>query len=161
MYFIALALAAGFFALQTPTTQPDMSGTWKMISDRSGSPGQTPPVSDMTLMIQQTATDVRVEWLSGSDKPMVTQYVIGPAPKQPAEPLGADAKIAYWDGQRLVLERGGAISGQTVSMKQSLTLDPAAGELILERLVIVQHGYTLRGTKNYATVKDVFTRAGS
>lgn len=160
MYFIAIVLTAGLLAQQAPS-QPDMSGTWKMVTERSGSPGQTPPVSDMTLTIQQTAADVRVEWLSGTDKPIVTVYVIGPAPKQPAEPLGADAKIAYWDGQRLVLERGGAISGQTVSMKQSLTLDPDARELILERLVIVQHGYTLRGTKNYATVKDVFTRAGS
>jgi len=86
---------------------------------------------------------------------------MGPKPKQPAEPLGADAKLAYWDGQKLVLERGGAISGQTVSMKQSLTIDPGSNELILERLVIVQHRYTLRGTKNYATVKDVFTRVGS
>ena len=160
MYFIALALAVGLFVQQAPP-QPDMSGTWKMIADRSGSPGQTPPVTDMTLTIQQSATDVRVEWITGNDKPIVQQYVIGPAPRQPAEPLGADAKIAYWDGQRLVLERGGAISGQTVSMKQSLTLDPKASELILERLVIVQHGYTLRGTKNYATVKDVFARTGS
>jgi hypothetical protein len=145
MYFIALVLAAGLFA-QAPS-QPDMTGTWKMIADRSGSPGQTPPVTDMTMTIQQTATDVRVEWLSGTETPMVTVYPIGPPPKQPAE--------------RLVLERGGAISGQTVSMKQSLTLNPDARELILERLVIVQHGYTLKGTKNYATVKDVFARVGS
>lgn len=157
MYLVALVLAVGLFAQQAPT-QPDMTGTWKMVAQRSGSPGQTPPVTDMTLTIQQTADQVRVEWLSGTDKPIITSYVIGPPPKQPAEPLGADAKIAYWDGQRLVLERGGAISGQTVSMKQSLTLDPASSELILERLVIVQHGYTLRGTKNYATVKDVFAR---
>lgn len=160
MYFFALVLAAGLFLQQTPT-QPDLTGTWKMVAQRSGSPGQTPPVNEMTMTIQQTAADVRVEWTSGTEKPIVTVYVMGPPPKQPAEPLGADAKIAYWDGQRLVLERGGAISGQTVSMKQSLTLDPAASELILERLVIVQHGYTLRGTKNYATVKDVFTRVGS
>ena len=34
-----------------------------------------------------------------------------------------------------------------------------SGELTVERLVIVQHGYTLKGTRNYATVKDVFERA--
>ena len=158
MYVIAFVLAAGLFA-QAPS-QPDMTGTWKMVAERSGSPGQTPPVTDMTLIIQQGAGEVRVEWLAGTDKPIVTVYPIGPPPKQPAEPLGADARLAYWDGQRLVLERGGAISGQTVSMKQSLTMDPAARELIVERLVIVQHGYTLRGTKNYATVKDVFMRVG-
>jgi len=160
MYFIALVLTAGLFAHQSPAL-PDMSGSWRMVADKSGSPGQTPAVPDMTMTIQQTAADVRVEWITGADKPIVATYVIGLAPKRPAEPLGADAKIAYWDGQRLVLERGGAISGQTVSMKQTLTLDPASDELIVERLVIVQHGYTLKGTKNYATVKDVFTRAGS
>lgn len=159
MYFIAFVFAAGLFAQQAPP-QPDMSGTWKMVVDRSGSPGQDPPVTSMTVTINQTATDVQVESISGTDKPIATTYVLGPAPKQPAEPLGADSKRAYWDGHRLVLERGGAISGQTVSMKQSLTLDPESKELIVERLVIVQHGYTLRGTRNYATVKDVFTRAG-
>lgn len=160
MYFFAIVLAAGLFAQPAPS-QPDLTGTWKMVIDRSGSPGQTPPVREMTMVIQQGPTEVRVESSTGADKPSVAIYPMGPKPKLPAEPLGADAKLAYWDGQKLVLERGGAISGQTVSMKQSLTIDPESHELILERLVIVQHGYTLRGTKNYATVKDVFTRVGS
>ena len=159
MHFIALVLAAGLFT-QAPS-QPDLNGTWKMDASRSGSPDQTPPVTDMTVTIHQVGNDVEVAWVSGTDKPIITTYQIGPPPKQPADPLGADAKRAYWDGQRLVLDRGGAISGQTVSMKQSLTLDPESKELIVERLVIVQHGYTLRGTKNYATVKDVFKRVGS
>jgi hypothetical protein len=160
MYLIAIALFAAVVTQQT-TRPPDLNGVWKMAPERSGSPGQTPPVTDMTLTIQQTASDVRIESVSGSETPIVTTYLIGPAPKQPSEPMGADAKLAYWDGNRLVLERGGTISGQTVSMKQALTLDPERRELTLERLVIVQHGYTLRGTKNYATVKDVFTRVGS
>jgi hypothetical protein len=155
------AVALLVLTLVAQTARPDFSGEWKMLADRSGSPGQTPPVTDMTLNIQQGTDNVRVEWLTGADKPIVTIYPIGSMPKQPAEPLGADAKLAYWDGQRLVLERGGAISGQTVSVRQSLTLDPASRELILERLVIVQHGYSLKGTKNYATVRDVFVRVGS
>jgi hypothetical protein len=160
MYLIAIALFTALVTQQT-SAPPDLTGVWKMAPERSGSPGQVPPVTDMTLTIQQTASDVRVEWVSGSDVPIVATYAIGPAPKQPSEPMGADSMLAYWDGNRLVLERGGTISGQTVSMKQSLTLDPEHHELTLERLVIVQHGYTLRGTKNYATVKDVFTRVGS
>jgi len=136
----------------------DFNGTWKMIPDRSGSPTQTPPVNDMTLKVATTSDDVRVEWLSGTDRPEAVSYPLTAMPKQPSEPLGADAKRAYWDGNRLVLERGGTINGQTVSMKQSLTLDPEHNELVLERLVIVQHGYTLKGTPNYATVKDVFQR---
>jgi hypothetical protein len=160
MSLIAIVLAAGLLTLQAPS-QPDMTGTWKMDPTRSGSPGQAPPVSEMTLTILQTASDVRIESVSGAEKPIVSTYPLGARPKQPAELLGADARLAYWDGNRLVLERGGTISGQTVSMKQSLTFDPARKELILERMVIVQHGYTLRGAKNYASVKDVFTRVGS
>jgi hypothetical protein len=160
MYLIAFVLVAGLFAQQAPS-RPDLTGTWKMIAERSGSPGQTPPVTDMTLIIQQGASDVRVEFQTAAEKPIVTVYPLGPAPKQPVEQMGADARLAYWDGPRLVLDRGGSINGQTVSMKQTLTFDPASRELIVERLVIVQHGYTLKGTKNYATVKDVFARAGS
>ena len=159
MQLIAIVLAAGLLA-QAPSL-PDLNGTWKMDAARSGSPDQTPPVTEMTMTIRQSPSAVEVEWISGTDKPIATTYELGPPPKQPAEPLGADAKRAYWDGQRLVLDRGGSINGQTVSMKQSLTLDPGSKELIVERLVIVQHGYTLRGTKNYASVKDVFTRVGS
>ena len=160
MYFIAFVLVAGLFA-QQPPSRPDLTGTWKMIAERSGSPGQTPPVTDMTLIIQQGASDVRVEFQTAAEKPIVTVYPLGPAPKQPVEQMGADARLAYWDGPRLVLDRGGSINGQTVSMKQTLTFDPASRELSVERLVIVQHGYTLKGTKNYATVKDVFARVGS
>jgi alkylated DNA repair dioxygenase AlkB len=38
-------------------------------------------------------------------------------------------------------------------------MSPDGSEMTVERVVIVQHGYTLRGTRNYATVKDVFARA--
>jgi hypothetical protein len=97
--------------------------------------------------------------MSSTGRPMVSAtYVLGPAPKPPADPLGPGQQRAYWDGNRLVVERGGTISGQTVSSKQSLTLSPDRSELIVERVVIVQHGYTLKGTNNYATVKDVFVR---
>jgi hypothetical protein len=138
---------------------PDINGTWTMVSDKSGSPTQTPPVTDMTLTIVQTGTGIRVQWLRGTDTPAPVEYPLVDEPKQPADPLGPDQSRAYWVGDRLVLERGGRVNGQTVSMKQSLTLDRASNELTLERLVIVQHGYTLKGTQNYATVKDVFTRA--
>jgi hypothetical protein len=154
----ALIVVAMLLAGQSKAST-DLNGTWKMIPDRSGSPEQTPPVNDMTLSVTSSSDEVRLEWLSGTDQPGVVIYPMVAMPKQPAGPLGADTKRAYWDGNHLVLERGGTINGQTVSLKQSLTLDPEHNELILERLVIVQHGYTLKGTQNYATVKDVFTRS--
>jgi len=146
------------FATLLTVQGPDIGGTWKMIAARSGSPTQTPAVNEMTLSIVTGADEVRLKWLLGAD-PAEVVYPIVAAPKQPADPLPAGAARAYWQGNKLVLERGGTISGQTVSMKQSLTLDPATNELTLERLVIVQHGYTLKDTPNHASVTDVFARA--
>jgi hypothetical protein len=145
-------------ALAQPPAIPDFTGHWKMVPDRSGSPAQSEPVTDMTFAIAQTGDSIRLDMSSSSKPPVSATYVIGPAPKQPADPLGPGQQRAYWDGNRLVVERGGTISGQTVSSKQSLTLSPDRSELIVERLVIVQHGYTLKGTNNYATVRDVFVR---
>ena len=34
-----------------------------------------------------------------------------------------------------------------------------AGELTVESLLIVEHGYTLRGSQNYGSGKDVFKKA--
>jgi hypothetical protein len=155
MPFLALLVAA----LLSQAPLPDFTGEWKMVADRSGSPLQTPPVTEMVFVIEQQPDQIAIESTSGSDKPIPVVYPIVAAPKPPADPLGAGLKRAYWDGRRLVLERGGTISGQTVSLKQTLTMDSETGELTVERLVIVQHGYTQRGAQNYSTVKDVFARA--
>lgn len=113
----------------------------------------------MTFVITQAGDQIQIESTSGNDKPIVATYVFGPVPRQPSEPLSADQSRAYWQGQKLIVERGGTISGQTVSSKQTLTLNPDRSELTAERIVIVQHGYTLKGTPNYATVTDIFRRA--
>ena len=154
-----MPMVALLVALLSQAPLPDFSGEWKMVAARSGSATQSEPITEMTFVIEQSADQIRLDITSGSDKTMSANYVIGPVPKQPADPLGAGQQRAYWDGSRLIVERGGTISGQTVSSKQTLTLSPDRSEMTVERLVIVQHGYTLRGTPNYATVKDVFVRA--
>jgi hypothetical protein len=155
MPFLALLI----FTVVSQTPLPDFTGEWKMVAARSGSPLQTPPITEMTFVIQQQPDRIAIESKTGSDRPIPVTYPIGPAPKPPADPLGAGLTRAYWDGKRLVIEQGGTISGQTVSLRQSLTMDPEREVLIVERLVIVQHGYTLRGAQNYSTVKDIFARA--
>jgi hypothetical protein len=138
---------------------PDFSGTWTMIPDRSGSPQQSVPVTKMTFVIAQAGDQVQIESTSGNDTPILALYPFGPVPKLPAEPLSANQARAYWQGAKLIVERGGTINGQTVSAKQMLSLNADRSELTVERTVIVQHGYTLKGTPNYATVTDVFVRA--
>ena len=147
------------YVLLSQAPLPDFTGEWKMVAARSGSPLQTPPVTEMVFVIQQQSDQIAIESRTGNDKPIQVTYPLVAAPKPPADPLGAGLKRAYWDGRRLVIEQGGTISGQTVSLKQSLTMDSESGDLIVERLVIVQHGYTQRGAQNYSTVKDVFARA--
>ena len=154
MRLLPLLLAA---ALQT--TAPDFTGTWVMVPDRSGSPQQSEPVAKITFVIAQTGDHIQIESTSGNAKPITATDPFGPVPKLPAEPLSAGQARAYWQGQRLVVERGGTISGQTVSAKQILSINPDRSEMTVERTVIVQHGYTLKGTPNYATVTDVFVRA--
>ena len=154
-----LSLAVALTLALAAQSTSDFTGTWKMIPDRSGSPGQSQPVTTMTFVITQTADQIQIDSTSGADKTINAVYPLGPAPRQPPEPLSANQARAYWQGNTLVVERGGTISGQTVSAKQLLSLNADRSELTVERTVIVQHGYTLKGTPNYSTVTDVFARA--
>lgn len=154
-----LSLIVALFALLTQAAPVNFSGSWKMVPDRSGSPTQVPPVNEMVFTIDQNGDQIRLDVTSPGSPPITATYPFVPAPKPPGDPLPAGQQRAYWDGSRLIVERGGTINGQTVSAKQTLTLNADQSEMTVERLVIVQHGYTLQGTPNYATVKDVFVRA--
>ena len=43
-----------------------------------------------------------------------------------------------------------------MTTKESRRLN--GGEMVVETVLVVQHGYTLKGTQNYGSGKDVFTR---
>jgi hypothetical protein len=72
--------------------------------------------------------------------------------------IGAGTRRAYWDGLKLVTEGAGNVQGQTVSVREARTLNASRTEMTIESTVTVQHGYTFRGAKNYATAKDIYTR---
>ena len=55
-------------------------------------------------------------------------------------------------------EQAGEVQGQTVSTRQVFGLNDEGTEMTVETLVVVQHGYTLRGAKNYGTKTDVFSK---
>ena len=155
---LIIVLSAALLQSASAGHPVDFTGSWKMVAARSESPQQTPPVTDMTFVIEQGTNQIRVDMTSGADRSVSVLFPFVQPPKTPADPPAGDEKRAYWDGNRLVTERGVVISGQTVSSKQTMSLNPDRSEMIVERLVIVQHGYTLRGAKNYAAVKDVFVR---
>lgn len=157
MQLVLVLVAAVLVTQPAAVDRANFTGSWKMVAARSGSPTQTSPVTEMIFVIDHGADQIRLD-ITSAGRTVSAEYPIVVAPKAPADPLSGDERRAYWDGARLVVERGGTISGQTVSSRQTLTLNADGSEMTVERLVIVQHGYSLRGAKNYASVKDVFTR---
>ncbi len=159
----SLPSALAFLLLLAPAqavqTGVDFTGTWTMVPDRSESPQQTPPIKSLIYTITNSATELNLKSdRDGSDS--FAKFVIGPPARAgAATTVDAGTARAYWDGPRLVTERAGTVQGETVSIKQILGLNADASEMTVETLVIVQHGYTLRGAKNYASKTDVFVRA--
>lgn len=134
-------------------------GTWTMVPDRSESPHQSPPVNSLTFVIEQTATELNVQ-TTRDGVTSTRKYTIVDAANTSAKTTTVDAGSAraYWDGPRLATEHAGTVQGQTVSVKQIFGLNGDASELTVETLVVVQHGYTLRGAKNYGAKTDVFVK---
>jgi len=145
-------------ALALPSTlhaqgKPDFSGTWKMDPSRSESAVQNDPIGPVTLVISQTHTDVRIETTRAQKTSVVTYKLDGSEIKIP----GGTAKT-HWDGPTLVTEAVRDVQGQTVTTKETRRLNPDGNEMLVETMLVVQHGYSLRGTPNYGTGKDVYTK---
>jgi hypothetical protein len=159
----AVVLIAAVLASPRPDSQapPDFSGTWVMDRARSESPHQGEAFTPPTYVITQTATEITIETRRGTAS-SVARYPIGPptAPLQtaPAQGEARPAGRAYWAGASLVTEGQSAIQGQTVSTRETRTLDASGAEMTLETLLVVQHGYTLKGAQNYGAAKDVYRR---
>jgi hypothetical protein len=79
-----------------------------------------------------------------------------PDPVSPA--AEAPDNRGYWDGTSLIVETQQNIQGKTVTTREALVLGRDGHELIVDRVLEVEHGYTLRGAQNYSAVKDFFTK---
>ena len=86
-----------------------------------------------------------------AEKPKVDSDVAAPSGEAPGH-------RAYWDGDRLVLETHQNIQGKTVTTREVLTLASDGRELLAERVLEVEHGYTMKGAQNFSAVKDFFTK---
>jgi len=140
-------------------TRPDFSGTWQMDASRSQSAVQNEPIRSMTLVIKQTDPELSIETRRDGKQMMVT-YRPG-TPDTLNANAGRSTLLAstwYWDGPRLVTETLRDVSGATVRTKEVHALNSGATEMTVETLVVVEHGYTLRGAQNYGAGKDVFKK---
>ena len=124
---------------------------------RSESPTLEGFAGPVIWILRQTPDALVVDIKSGP-KAITLNYKLVTKPPTGLSTDGVPSYRAYWEGDQLVTETAQNIQGQTVTTKEVRTLQPGGREMIVERLVTVEHGYTLRGAQNYGTAKDVFTR---
>ena len=135
-------------------TRPDFSGTWSMDLSRSQSAVQDEPIGPTTVIIRQTPGEMAMT-VSRDSKTATLTYLLDGRPS--AVPNGT--ATSHWDGNALVTETVRTIQGQSVTAKETRRLSPARDEMTVETVLVVQHGYTMAGAKNYGTATDVFVRA--
>lgn len=153
----AVVVAAVFTqAAPLPQSKPDFSGTWAMDRERSESPHQGETFEPPTFVIVQTESDVTIETRRGTASSRV-RYPIGSVSAADASGARAGSR-AYWDGSSLVTEGTRTVQGQTVSIRETRSLDASGAEMTLDTLLVVQHGYSFRGAQNYGAAKDVYRK---
>ncbi len=152
------ALVALIPSVAAPSAKSDFTGTWVMDEKRSVSANSGAPFVPVTLVIRQTATTMTVETRQGEHSETIVYRLDGSQTENPAEGGQAFQWRAQWEGAKLVTETHRNINGSTVTVKEALRLT-APKELTVDRTLIVQHGYTMRGTRNYSSGQDVFTKS--
>jgi hypothetical protein len=152
---VIAALLTLFVGVAHGQTRPDFSGTWRLDEKRSGSPGYAEFVGPVQWVIHQTPDSMVVEITAGSEK---TTYTYELYDARPTAPAGANSFRGYFEGARLTTESNIDIKGKTVTMREARTLSPDGREMMVERVVAVEHGYDIKGVQNYSNVKDVFVR---
>jgi hypothetical protein len=133
--------------------KPDFSGTWKMDQSRSESAAQTHPIGPVTLVITQSANDLKIETTRSEGSTVMICKLDGTEITIP----GGTAKT-YWDGVKLVTEVERYVQGQAVTTKESRTLGSGGNEMLVDMTLVVQHGYSAN-TSNYGTGKDIYVRS--
>ena len=141
-----------------PESKTDFSGTWAMDSERSASAGSTDAAGPITLVIQQTSSEVTIETRRGEQTETLAYKLDGSATQKPAQDNGAFEWRARWEGPKLVTQTHRTVNRATVTIEEALTLNADSNELAVDRTLTVQHGYTMRGAKNYSSGRDVFKK---
>ena len=137
---------------------PDFSGTWTMDLSRSETAAQGPAIGPVTVAIQQTSGEVRIETTRNGTTETV-RYL--PAGMKAGERVGT----FRWEGATLITDLNTYISNQAVTFREIRSLNPDRTEMAVEVTLTVQHGYTgstvVRSSTspNTSTGKDVFLKA--
>jgi hypothetical protein len=136
----------------------DFSGTWEMDARRSVSAHSSTPSVPVTLVIKQTPTEVSIETRRSDRSETLIYKLDGSETKRPAQDNGPFEWRARWQGSKLITETHRNVNRATVTIEETFTLNSKAKEIIVDRTLTVQHGYTMRGAKNYSSGQDVFIK---
>jgi hypothetical protein len=153
-----LAIALWSPCLRSANANPDFSGTWELDMTRSVSAHSSHSRPPVTLVIKQTAAEVSIELRQGGQSETIVYKLDGSESEKPAQDNGPFQWRAQWKGTQLVTETHRNINRSTVTITEILSLDAKAKEIIVDRTLTVQHGYSMQGAKNYSSGKDVFVR---
>ncbi len=136
-------------------THPQFSGTWRLDPTRSESAAEDTP-GQLTVQITLTDQDVTFVTSKGAQQNRTVHKFVA----TPTAPFAIDgsAARAYWSGASLVTEGTRLIQGQTVASRETRTLSADGAEMMVDVVVIVEHGYQTRGGRNYGMGRDVYTR---
>ena len=149
---IALTLSPAIAA----QTRPDFSGTWKLDEERSISPTYPGYVGPVVWVITQAAGSLNVEIRRGARAYTVTFTILDKPPAGP--PSRPPSYRAHWEDETLITETTQDISGQTVVTREARLLQNNGREMVIERIVQVEHGYTVRGARSYGSGRDTFVK---
>lgn len=145
--------------LQSADSHPDFTGSWEMDAARSESANSGGTNGRVTVNIKQTADEISIETRQGDQSETLVYKLDGSETEKPSQDNGAFHWKAQWDGSKLVTETHRNVNRATVTIKEVRSLDANQKEMTVDRMLMVQHGYTMRGAKNYSSGKDVFVRA--
>jgi hypothetical protein len=142
---------------------PDFSGTWIMDLSRSEAAAQGPAIGPVTVAIQQTPTEVRIETTRDGTTETVRYLPVGMTAISPGERVGT----FRWEGLTLITNLITHINKQAVTFQEVRSLNRDSTEMAVEVTLVVQHGYTTGGSSvvqssnspNTSTGKNVFLKA--
>jgi hypothetical protein len=158
-----LCIAALVQPVLTAQGLPDFSGVWTMDLSRSESAAQGPDIGPVTVAIQQTSAEVRIDTTRNGTTETVRYLPAG------MKPVSAEKRVGTfrWEGVTLITNLNTYINNQAVTFQEIRNLNPDRTEMAVEVTLTVQHGYTggnssvVQSSKssNTSTGKDVFLRA--
>ncbi len=152
------ALALLLPCITTANSNTDFSGTWKMDATRSESAHSSAASGPVTLVIKQTTSELSIETQRGDQNETIVYKLDGSPTDKPAEDNGPFQWRSQWEGTKLMTETHRNVNRATVTIKEILSLDAKAKEMTVDRTLTVQHGYSMRGSRNYSSGTDVFVK---